>query len=138
MRILGFSKKWDKLKQAEFTTFRFPRKDKNWQIGEQVQVVFHPRHKDHETIGIAEIINKETRAMAWLGDKTGAPKISNDEAVADGFPDKGTIEDGLRLGYYSMWEFMWDNYGGERLLSEHMNKLTLRWISHESSMSKEV
>jgi len=30
MRILGFSKKWDKLKDPEFTTFRFERKDKDW------------------------------------------------------------------------------------------------------------
>jgi len=58
VRILGFSKKWTKLNQDEFTTFRLPRKDKDWQLEEVVQVVFHPRHKDREVLSIAQIIEK--------------------------------------------------------------------------------
>lgn len=38
MRILGFSKKWDKLNNGKFTTFRYPRKDslvgRDWHDGE--------------------------------------------------------------------------------------------------------
>jgi len=34
MRILGVSKKWDKLQRPEWTTFRFARKDKDWYEGE--------------------------------------------------------------------------------------------------------
>lgn len=124
MRILGFNKKWDKLKQPEFTTFRFPRKDRDWAIGEQVQIVFHPRGKDHKNLGIAEIILKEPRAIGILGDKTNCQHITNEEAIADGFPDTE-----IKHGYFSMWEFLFGAYGGERLLNEPMNKLTLRWIN---------
>ncbi len=119
---MGFSKKWDKLQQNIFTTFRFIRKDRDGEIGEVVKVVYHPRYIDHEFIGEAKIINKEQRAMAWDGDKTGAIKITNGETIADGF------KNGLELAYFSMWEFMRENYGGERLLTEPMNKLTLEWI----------
>ena len=42
MRILGFSKKWGKLGDTTFTTYRFPRKDKDWQLEEVVQVATQP------------------------------------------------------------------------------------------------
>lgn len=124
MRILGFSKKWPKLKQPEFTTFRFRRRDNDWAVGEIVQVVYKPRRKGGgEPLGIAEIIRKEQRAMAWHGDQTGLPKIHNEEAIADGF-----VGEGSKIAYFVMWEFLWDYYGGERLMLEPMNKLTLRWV----------
>lgn len=54
MRILGFSKHWAKLDNPEFTTFRFPRKDKDWQIGETVKIVIKPRSKGGgELLGLA-------------------------------------------------------------------------------------
>lgn len=34
---------WPKLRQDIFTTYRFPRKDWDWQTEEIVQVVFKPR-----------------------------------------------------------------------------------------------
>lgn len=62
MRILGFSKKWPKLKEPEFTTFRFERKDKPHYVGEQLQIVIQPRRKGGgEKLGIAEIVKKEPR-----------------------------------------------------------------------------
>lgn len=124
MRILGFSKKWDKLNQSEFTTFRFPRRDKDWAIGESVQIIYHPRSKDREFLGIAEIINMGKRAMAWHGDMTGEIKVTNEEAIEDGFDNTLGITGGA---YFSMWEFLWEYYGGRRLLKEPMNKLTLAW-----------
>jgi hypothetical protein len=123
MKPMGFSKKWDKLNQREFTTFRFPRKDRDWQVGEVVQIVYKPRSKEREILGIAEIISKEPRAMAWHGDKTREIKVTNEEAIADGFT--GDI---VKSAYFNMWEFLWEYYGGERLLSEPMNKLTLKWM----------
>lgn len=124
MRILGFSKKWNKLQEPVFTTFRFKRKGKDWQLGEVVKVVYHPRNKDHQLLGTAQIIGKEPRAMAWLSDRTGRIPITNEEAVLDGFED--TTRD---LAYFEMWKFLYDNYGFERLCSEPMNKITLRWVS---------
>lgn len=126
MRIISFSKKWDKLKQAEFTTFRFLRADKDWAIGETVQVFYKSRSPQREKLGIAKIMKKEFRAMALHGDKTGLPHVTNEEVATDGFSDTE-----FKRGYFYMWEFLFDNYGGERLLREPMNKLTLRWLANQ-------
>ena len=132
MRIISFSKKWDKLKQPEFTTFRFPRKDRDWEDGEVVQVYYKNRSPLREKLGDAEIISKVKRRMARNGDETGEVLITYQEAEDDGFT--GTLD---KPAYFNMWEFLWDYYmweflrdyyGGERLQKEPMNKLTLRWL----------
>lgn len=128
MRVLGFSERWQKLSNPEFTTFRFKRKDKDWEVGEVVQVVYKPRRKGGgEFLGIAEIVSKEPRCMAWHGSDLIEPKITNEEAIADGFPD-GEHKGRFKEGYFFMWEWLWDAYGGKRLMEEPMNKLTLVWI----------
>jgi len=125
VRILGFSKKWPKLRQPWFTTFRFTRRDKDWQAGEIVQVVYKPRSKEREVLGPAEIIAKEPRAMARHGNRVkGALVVTNAEAERDGF---SSIVG--RQAYFLMWEYLFDFYGGERLMTEPMNKLTLRWVN---------
>ena len=123
MRIVGFCEKWDKLQQDEFTTFRFTRKDKDWQVGEIVKVVYNPRSKSNDTLGIAEIISKEPRDMLRLRGEEIAAKITDEEVRVDGFDSIGT-----KPAYYVMWEWLFDTYGYERLAKEPMNKLTLRWI----------
>lgn len=110
MRILGFSKKWGKLRYEKFTTFRFPRKDKDWFVGEVVQVVFNPRRKGGGGhMGTAEIVGKELRDLFRVG-------LSDTEIINDGFRDK-----------YEMGEWLDKTYG-RRWLDEPMNKLTLRWL----------
>ena len=109
MRVLGFSKKWDKLNQTKFTTFRFARKDRDWQVGEAVQIIYKPRGKKRERLGIAEIINKEQRDLYRVG-------ITDTEVVKDGFKDIDEMGKWLDKTY------------GRRWLDEPMNKLTLRWI----------
>lgn len=131
MRILGFSTKWDKLQQPQFTTFRFARRDRDWQVGEVVQIVFKPRSKNREILGSAKIVSKEPRAMAWHGDKTGLPKIHNEEAIEDGFRGEDNDFGFNKIAYFYMWEFLFGYYGGERLLNEPMNKLTLAWVEKE-------
>ena len=114
MRILGFSKKWDKLNNKEFTTFRFPRKDKDWQIGEGVQVFYKPRSKEKCFLGLAKIIAVDTRwILSWWSGKWG---ITEEEAQADGFQDR-----------YDMKHWL-DKIYGIRHCYNPMNKLTLRWI----------
>ena len=121
MRILGFSKKWQKLSNPEFTTFRFPRRDRDWEVGELVQVVYKPRSKNREILGTAEIVGKELRNMVkLLADESPYPTISENEAKADGFKD-----------YWEMWERLFDTYSGQRLIDEPMNKLTLRKCQSE-------
>ena len=111
MRILGFSKKWDKLYQKEFTTFRCLRRDKDWEVGEQVQIVYKPRSKDKELMGIAEIIDRCEKHIATYGFRMG---VTNEEAQADGFENR---DDMLR--------WMVKTYGG---LPSLMNKLLLAWV----------
>lgn len=119
MRILGFTKRWDKLEQAEFTTFRFPRKDKDWRIGEQVQIVYKPRSKEREILGLAEVVDiHATRVFPESIPDPICPigSVTEGEAMADGF---------LSLKAMQLW--MWDRYK-RRIVNEPINKLTLQWI----------
>ena len=131
MRILGFAHNWDKLSQETFTTFRFTRKDRDWEVGEQVKVVLRPRRKGGGLLlGMAEILSKDPRRIPRHGKVDfEAPLVTNEEANADGFPD--TTQG--RAGYFLMWEFLYDTYGPIRLFQEPMNKLTLRWVKHEQN-----
>ena len=121
MRILGFSERWEKLNHLEFTTFRFARKDRDWAIGEQVQVVLRPRSKRRSVLGTAEIVGKEPRNIA-AGSKLTCPHVTEDEAFADGF-----VPIGIQTALDCMYDWLFDLHG-KRLLEEPMNKLTLRWI----------
>ena len=117
MRILGFGKKWPKLKQCEFTTFRFPRRDKDWGVGEQVQIVFRPRSKEREILGTAVIIDKQERGFDHIVPEDCAAR-SELEAREDGFQDR-----------QEMVDWLWDTYKS-RVFDEHINKLTLRWSTN--------
>ncbi len=106
MRIISFSKRWDKLQRPEFTTFRFPRKDKDWYRGEVVQVYFQSRSPQREPLGIAEIVKKEPKLLA---------DITHEEAVEDGF-----------VNLYDMFEWLAKSHKG-RDMFQPINKLTLCW-----------
>lgn len=109
---MGFSVKWTKLQQPVFTTFRLPRKDKDWYIGECVQIVFHPRSEDREILGEAVIVNVEARSF----DPAMAPKITNDEAIADGFDNTNAMMAWL------------ENTHGHFNASTVFHKITLRQV----------
>lgn len=108
MRILGFSERWRKLQDEKFTTFRFSRKDRDWAVGEVVQVVYKPRSKERDVLGNAKILNKELRDLFRVG-------VSDKEAIRDGFRDIKAMGEWLDKTY------------GRRWLDEPMNKLLLRW-----------
>jgi len=129
MRILGFSEKWEKLNHLEFTTFRFTRKDRDWAVGEQVQIVLQPRSKQRCILGIAKIIGKEKRWVGWADTLIhfihsrqdilpggGWGTVSHKEAVDDGFDE-----------ILSMIKWMTKHHK-DRNNRELMNKLTLEWI----------
>jgi len=117
MRILGFSKKWNKLSFDSFTTFRFERRDTDWEIGEQVQVVYKPRSKNREVLGVATVVGKNRRlipsAISYMA--LNVLPVTDAEAIADGFESVA----GMR-------EWLQGTHGKERALL--MNKLTLRKI----------
>jgi len=120
MRILGFSKKWYKLQRDEFTTFRFPRKDKDWQEGEVVQVVYKPRSKEREVLGLAKIVSIEQRLFGRsLRVVDHYLVITNIEAHQDGFPCYGDMALWFREQY------------GNRIFSEPINRLALEWEAYK-------
>lgn len=84
MRILGFSEKWPKLDQPEFTTFRIPREDKEWHEGEVVQAVYKSRSKNREILGTARIVSVCPRTLSSSNTSYG-PVVTEDEAIQDGF-----------------------------------------------------
>ena len=110
MRILSFSCKWQKLSQPEFTTFRFPRKDRDWAIGEVVQVYYKNRSPQREKLFEAKILNKLSKLIGMIGDW---------DAHEDGFANATEMR-------------FWLNktYGLQKTGSfERMNKLTLRRVA---------
>jgi len=116
MRILGFQKKWAKLNQPEFTTFRYG----DWAVGERIQIVIQPRRKGGgEKLGIAEIISAELREFDsdyYATFDKSIPLITEAEAIIDGF---ASVKD--------MIAFMEKTYGRLDWLPL-MTKYTLKWI----------
>ena len=118
MRILGFQKMdWrnkvnstDKLCNPEFTTFRLTRKDRDWGLGEVVQVVFKPRSKERKVLGEAVIIKVDPKEHFGLYEN----RITDVEARADGF-NKG----------YELESFLFYRPGDRD--RKTANKLTLKW-----------
>ncbi len=107
MRILSFSKKWDKLSKPEFTTFRITRRDKDWYVPELVQVVIKTRSKERQPLGIAEISQKNITCLK---------DITEIEAMADGFDSA-----------FAMWLWMKEAHKGIAPTTP-LNKLTISWI----------
>ena len=117
MRVLGFSKLWLQLAQPTFTTFRYPRRDKDWCAGEQIQIVFDKRGSDHSILGIAEIVKVNPRCLAMHKCNCGYRKISDGEAKIDGFKSK-----------YAMWHWWEETYKDtDRWPDYHPNRISLVW-----------
>ncbi|GAG23063.1 unnamed protein product [marine sediment metagenome] len=129
MRILGFSQKWPKLDEATFTTFRVKRRDKDWQQSELVQIVYKPRSKDREILGLAVIISKDMRRLRTpFDDLHGAfepSPITRAEAIADGFPS-----------YKAMAAWLHKVHGLGP--NAHINKLTLLYHARYIKASADV
>ncbi len=130
MRILGFSKKWYKLNtEIIFTTFRFPRKDRDWEVEELVQIVYKPRSKEREILGIARIIRKQEKDLRKNWSYFPSARCPNtpdmitpEDAEEDGFTGMHGGGDILK-----MMKFFYETYGYVR--DKKMNKLTLYWVA---------
>jgi hypothetical protein len=123
MRILPVTEKWPKLKQPRWTTFRLERRDRDWQVGEVVQVVYKPRRKGGgEKLGIAKIVDKARRYLQ-------CPAY-----MRHGFYYERAIQEAKEDGFNSyddMWEWLWAHHGGD-LFQRPLNKLTLEWEQFKS------
>ncbi len=139
MRELGFSKKWGKLKELMFTTYRFTRRDRDWETEEVVKCVYKPRSKEREVLGIARIIRKQPKNLNKFWQYYPTPNypntpdmISPSEAKEDGFTGMhggGDIE--------KMRKFFIDTYSYSKC-QEPINKLTLYWIEETKAKLKEA
>lgn len=113
MRILGFEQHWGKLDHQLddlFSTFRYPRRDKDWQRGERVNVVVKPRTKGRQCLGLAKIIN-----ICPVHPED----ITDEMAQMDGFTDAQEMLNYLAHQYAK----------DERWLSRKpINQLLLAWL----------
>jgi hypothetical protein len=118
MRIMSFAKRWEKLKKKTFSTFRYPRKDKDWSEGETVQVFLLNRSPHRVFLGTAEIVSKNPRYLVNTNEPLPSNRgiVTQKEAQADGFENPGEME-----------KFMIQYYGKD--YSPEFNKLMLKWIS---------
>lgn len=131
MRILGFSKRWPKLNnKILFTTFRYPRRDKDWQVEEVVQVVYKPRSKEREPLGIARIIRKQEKRTDKRWSYYPLPSFPNtpdmitpEEAYKDGFSG---MHGGGDIDKLLTW--LRETAGSRYFRESVVNKLTLYWI----------
>ena len=119
MRIISFSQRWPKLKQPHFTTFRYPRVDKDWYEGEPVQVFFKNRTPQRAKLGIAIIVGKEGIELEPGFEKEGRRTITDAEAIEDGFNSR-----------LDMVAYMKKQYGLDYIGC--MNKLTLEYLKGET------
>jgi len=110
MRILGFERHWPKLDEETFSTFRYPRRDTDWLIGERVQVVIKPRSKDRQPLLCAEIIQVKQVKMRHITDEM---------ARRDGFKDRENMMKWLQRSY---------RHTANWLLQTPMNRLILREV----------
>jgi len=114
MRTLSVSTEWLKLREPEFTTFKLPRKNKNWDVGEIVKVVYKLQSKEREKLGIAKIIDKEQKILK---------EISEEEARNEGFL---SVEDMIRWAMKRYNDRI--EKGAVNIEEEAINKLKLKWI----------
>jgi len=135
MREMGFSRKdWmnyttntPKLQEDEFTSFRLPRRDRDWKEKEIVKIVYQPRGKSREVLGSVKIVEKEPKYFFYLPHGLFKKRIINDkDAKKDGFQNS-----------HEMYLAMVKMHGRERIDGSFLitgpydgkiNKLTLRWM----------
>lgn len=127
MRELGFSEHWPKLQQSEFTTWRFRRHDKDWQVGERVRVVYKPRSKERDFMFYGEIVGKERRHLKDYGQRE-VDNLRTENLSVDKLTNGVTLEEARADGFASVVDMLawFRTVHGERVDREPINKLTVR------------
>jgi hypothetical protein len=103
---------WGKLQNDEFTTFRFARRDKDYQVEEKLQAWYRQRSPKRQYLFNVEVVSKYPK---WLIDANGL-YINVEEAKEDGFETPELMFTFLHKAH------------GKRVYREPINKLTLRKI----------
>jgi hypothetical protein len=119
----AYNIKRNRLFNEEFTTYKRIRKDKDWEVGEIVNITLSPVAKPHTQLGLAKIIRidkKSTNHYIY----TDTTSLSSEELAYDGFEP------------FSDWKFMHSYFGYKSYEVKIFNKITLQWILWNINMLK--
>jgi len=112
-----------RLFNEQFVTYKRIRKDKDWQVGEIVNVTLSPVAKPHTQLGFAKIININKKSSnRFIYPET--TELSCDELLYEGF------------GQFDEWKFKQSYFGNDYHIVKIFNKITLQWITWNIEMIK--
>ena len=115
--------KRNRLFNEQFVTYKRIRKDKDWQVGEIVNVTLSPVAKAHTQLGFAKIIGIDKKSYNhFIYPET--TSLSCDELTYEGF------------GQFDEWEFKRSYFGDDYHDVKTFNKITLQWITWNINMIK--
>ena len=127
-------------KDILFTDFRFPRKDKDWQVEELIKIVYKPQRKIHEVKRIARIIRIDKKDLhkqynyfvAGYGrsSENTPDVITPEEAYDQGFSNRGYGNVEKMKAHYNKMPYDYRVRNGYHGYNDSwlINKLTLYWV----------
>jgi hypothetical protein len=115
--------KRNRLFNEQFITYKRIRKDKDWEVGEIVNITLSPVAKPHTQLGFAKIIgiDKKSDNHYTYPETT---ELSYEELAYEGY------------GQYDDWKFKRTYFGDDRHDIKIFNKITLQWITWNINMIK--
>ena len=119
----SYNTKRNRLFNEQFVTYKRTRNDKDWQVGEIVNITLSPVAKPHIQLGVAKIISidkKSTNHYMY----TETTDLSGEELRYEGFDN------------FQNWNFMHKFFKDSRHDVKTFNKITLQWITWNTNMIK--
>jgi len=119
----SYTAKSNRLFHEQFVTYKRIRKDKDWQLGEVVNVTLSPVAKPHTKLGFATIvgIDKKSTNHYTYPETT---EVSGNEFRYEGFD------------LFDEWDFRRKYFGDDYHEVETFNKITLQWLTWNINMIK--
>jgi hypothetical protein len=119
----AYDVKRKRLFNEQFITYKRIRKDKDWEVGEIVNVTLSPVAKPHIQLGFAKIIGIDKKSSNhYLYPET--TELSYDELLYEG------------LGQFDEWHFKRTYFGDFYNDIKIFNKITLQWVTWNINMIK--
>ncbi len=119
----SYDVKRNRLFNQQFVTYKRIRKDKDWQVGEIVNVTLSPVAEAHTQLGFAKIINIDKKSFNRYTYPETAD-LSCGELAYEGF------------GPFDNYDFKRAYFGKDYLDVNIFNKITLQWITWNNNMIK--
>jgi hypothetical protein len=119
-----YNVKRNRLFNEQFITHKRIRKDKDWQVGEIVNITLSPVAKPHIQLGLAKIISIDKKSdNHYIYPET--TDLSSEELAYEGFSHWGDT-----------WKFKRTYFGDDYFDVKIFNKITLQWITWNINMIK--